>query len=79
MCREEKIKHKKRMRKLENLYRHNLRRMRKTLEVKLEKSATVLEEQREERKKKITECVIVYPAAVNVLLVTPPLPPGTAA
>ena len=57
MCREEKIKHKKRMRKLENLYRHNLRRMRKTLEVKLEKSATVLEEQREERKKKITECV----------------------
>ena len=77
MCREEKIKHKKRMRKLENLYRHNLRRMRKTLEVKLEKSATVLEEQREERKKKITECVIVYLAAVNVLLVTPP--PGTAA
>ena len=59
MCREEKIKHKKRMRKLENLYRHNLRRMRKTLEVKLEKSATVLEEQREERKKKITECVSI--------------------
>ena len=55
--REEKIKHKKRMRKLENLYRHNLRRMRKTLEVKLEKSATVLEEQREERKRKITEYV----------------------
>ena len=43
------------MRKLENLYRHNLRRMRKTLEVKLEKSASVLEEQRVEKKKKITE------------------------
>ena len=57
ISREEKIKHKKRMRKLENLYRHNLRRMRKTLEVKLEKSATVLEEQREERKRKITEYV----------------------
>ena len=55
--REEKIKHKKRMRKLENLYRHNLRRMRKTLEVKLERSASVLEEQREERKKRITEYV----------------------
>ena len=53
--REEKVKHKKRMRKLENLYRHNLRRMRKTLEVKLEKSSTVLEEQREERKRKIAE------------------------
>ena len=54
-CREEKVKHKKRMRKLENLYRHNLRRMRKTLEVKLEKSATVLEGQRKERKEKISE------------------------
>ena len=43
------------MRKLENLYRQNLRRMRKTLEVKLEKSSIVLEEKREERKKKITE------------------------
>jgi len=60
--REEKIKHKKRMRKLENLYRHNLRRMRKTLEVKLEKSATVLEEQREERKRKITENSFVMQA-----------------
>ena len=49
------MKHKKRMRKLENLYRHNLRRMRKTLEVKLEKSATVLEGQREEKQKKISE------------------------
>ena len=54
-CREEKVKHKKRMRKLENLYRHNLRRMRKTLEVKLERSATVLEGQRKEREKKISE------------------------
>ena len=43
------------MRKLENLYRQNLRRMRKTLEVKLEKSSIVLEEKREERKKKLTE------------------------
>ena len=50
-----KVKHKKRMRKLENLYRHNLRRMRKTLEVKLERSATVLEGQRKEREKKISE------------------------
>ena len=43
------------MRKLEKLYRQNLRRMRKTLEVKLEKSATTLEEQREERRRKLTE------------------------
>ena len=52
--RDEKLKHKKRMRKLESLYRQNLRRMRKTLEVKLEKSAVALEEQREERKRKIS-------------------------
>ena len=63
------------MRKLENLYRHNLRRMRKTLEVKLEKSATVLEEQREERKKKITECV----SSGSKCLIIDPSPPGTAA
>ena len=39
---------------MESLYRQNLRRMRKTLEVKLEKSAVALEEQREERKRKIS-------------------------
>merc|ERR1712054_337398 len=43
------------MRKLENLYRQNLRRMRKTLETKLEKASTALEEQKLERKKRFSD------------------------
>ena len=43
------------MRKLENLYRQNLRRMRKTLETKLEKASTALEEQKLERKRRFSE------------------------
>ena len=54
-AREEKKKHKKRMKKLESLYRQNLRRMRKTLETKLEKSSLVLEEQKQEKQKRISK------------------------
>lgn len=54
-AREEKKKHKKRMKKLESLYRQNLRRMRKTLENKLEKSSLVLEEQKQEKQKRISK------------------------
>jgi hypothetical protein len=39
------------MKKLETLYRQNLRRMKKTLESKLEKASSALEEQKQERRK----------------------------
>ena len=45
------------MKKLENLYRQNLRRMRKTLESKLEKSPSVIEEQKMEKQRRISRYI----------------------
>ena len=50
----EKKKHKKRMKKLETLYKQNLSRMKTTLESKLEKASSALEEQKQERRRRIS-------------------------
>ena len=50
----EKKKLKKRMKKLETLYKQNLSRMKKTLESKLEKASSALEEQKQERRRRIS-------------------------
>jgi hypothetical protein len=43
------------MKKLETLYRQNLTRMKTTLESKLEKASSALEEQQQERRKRLSE------------------------
>ena len=50
----EKKKLKKRMKKLETLYKQNLSRMKTTLESKLEKASSALEEQKQERRRRIS-------------------------
>ena len=50
--RNEKKEHMERMRRLEAVYKDNVKRMRNTLEIKLRKAALALEEQRRERMKK---------------------------
>ena len=53
-ARKEKKKHKKRMKKLESLYKQNLSKMKTTLELKLENASSALEEQKKERMRRIS-------------------------
>ena len=46
-----------RMKRLEALYKENVKRMRNTLETKLRKAALALEEQRQERRRKFNQYV----------------------
>ena len=52
--RNEKKEHMERMKRLEDLYRENVKKMRNTLEGKLRKAALAFEEQRRDRIKKIS-------------------------
>ena len=53
-ARKEKKNQKKRIKRLETLYTHNLSRMQTTLESKLEKASSGLEEQKQERRRQIS-------------------------
>ena len=55
--RNEKKEHVERMKRLEAVYKDNVKKMRNTLELKLRKAAVALEQQRRERMKKYSRYI----------------------